>query len=390
MSTIPVPSGYSQSRNLTHVLPSLAASLGANFQNTLQLPAATSAMLLLVDGLGLEQLERYAAHAPFMRSLLSNQSTAQTEMSAVYPSTTAAGLSSLGTGLDVGQHGLVGYDVYDPLRQVVVNQLGGWDERTDPELWQPHPTVFQTLNTQRKAGEHDITPVAVSLSAFENSALTRAALQGPTFIGQNELTQRFVQATAEAQRPGALVYLYVNELDKAGHAHGPGSDPWLENLEEIDANIRRMTNKLPADTLAAVTGDHGMIEVRPEDRIDYSQVPELIAHIGHTAGEPRMVQLHFEPNATDNQRSQTRRAWQRRFGDRAWVITREQAVSAGWFGRVSGRIRPRIGELIISSHEPVALYDGRRASAHSFAMVGHHGAPTSAEVRVPWLVFKRP
>ncbi|HIW46765.1 MAG TPA: alkaline phosphatase family protein [Candidatus Yaniella excrementigallinarum] len=390
MSTSPVPSGYSQSRNLTHVLPSLAASLGANFHNTMQLPKAASAILLLVDGLGLEQLERYGAHAPFLRSLLAKQPAAQTEMSAVYPTTTAAGLSSLGTGLDVGQHGLVGYDVYDPQRQVVVNQLGGWDERTDPELWQPHPTIFQTLNTQRGAGEHDIIPVAVSLSAFETSALTRAALHGPKFIGQNELTQRFVQATAEAQRPGALVYLYVNELDKAGHAHGPGSDAWLEALEEIDANIRRMRNKLPTNTLAAVTGDHGMTEVKPEDRIDYSQDPELVAHIAHTAGEPRMVQLHFEPNATESQRTQTRTAWQKRFGDRAWVITREEAISAGWFGRVAERIRPRIGELIIAGHDPIALYDGRRASPHSFTMVGHHGAPTSGEVRVPWLVFKRP
>src|SRR5699024_5957535 len=152
MSTSPVPSGYSQSRNLTHVLPSLAASLGANFHNTMQLPKAASAILLLVDGLGLEQLERYGAHAPFLRSLLAKQPAAQTETAAVYPTTTAAGLSSLGAGLDVGRHGLVGYDVHDPQRQVVVTRLGGWDERTDPELWQPPPTISQTIKTRPSGG----------------------------------------------------------------------------------------------------------------------------------------------------------------------------------------------------------------------------------------------
>lgn len=385
-----LPTGYDTRRNLTHVFASLASSLGASFENALRLPTASSAILLLVDGLGLEQLQQYSAHAPFMRSILKRQTPEQTEMSSVYPSTTAAGLSSLGTGLDPGQHGLVGFDVYDPDRQVVVNQLGGWDEQTDPEIWQPHPTIFDRLKTQRAEGVHDIEPIAVSLPGFEHSALTRAALSGPRFEGQLDLTQRFNKAASEAQSPGALIYLYVNELDRAGHADGPGSGPWLEVLEEIDANIRRMQRKLPANTLAAVTADHGMIEVREEHRVDFSVHEELVEHVGHTAGEPRMVQLHYDSDATAEQRDQTLQAWQRHFGKQAWIATRDEAIQAGWFGKLNQRVRPRIGDLIISGHEPIALYDARRAAPQSFAMVGHHGAPTPAEVRVPWLVFNAP
>ena len=388
--TMPLPTGYNRQRNLTHVLPSLAASLGAALPNSLQLPAARSAILLLVDGLGLEQLEQFSAHAPFLRSVLKRQSAEQTELSSIYPSTTAAALSSLGTGLPPGEHGLVGYDVYDPERDTVVNQLGGWDERTDPETWQPNPTIFQSLNKERLAGVHAIEPVTVSLSAFEDSALTRAALQGPRFVGQDELSERFQQAAQEAQQPGTLIYLYVNELDKTGHQFGPGSDQWLEVLEEIDAQARRMVHKLPAETLAAVTGDHGMIEVKEEDRIDFAEDEELIQHIAHTAGEPRMVQLHFDPSATQAQRAQTLSAWHRRFGDQSWVVTRDQAIAAGWFGTVNGRVRPRIGELVVTSFAPIALYDSRRATPQSFNMVGHHGAPTPAEVRVPWLMIQNP
>ena len=388
--TMPLPTGYNPERNLTHVLPSLAASLGAALPNTLQLPTARSAILLLVDGLGLEQLEQFSAHAPFLRNALKQQSAGQTELSSIYPSTTAAGLSSLGTGLPPGEHGLVGYDVYDPERDTVVNQLGGWDERTDPEAWQPTPTVFQQLNEERQTGVHTIEPVTVSLLAFEESALTRAALQGPRFVGQDDLTARFQHAAQEAQQPGALIYLYVNELDKTGHQYGPGSDQWLEVLEEIDAQARRMVRNLPDGTLAAVTGDHGMIEVAEEDRIDFADDEELVGHIAHTAGEPRMVQLHFDPTATQEQRANTIAAWQRRFGDRSWVVTRDQVIDAGWFGTVNGRVRPRIGEVLVTSFAPIALYDSRRATPQSFQMVGHHGAPTPAEVRVPWLMIRIP
>src|SRR5699024_5003593 len=132
-----IPSGFNRQRNLTHVIPSLAASLGATMENTLGLPTASSAILLMVDGLGLEQLEQFSAHAPFFRRTMQQQTADQTEMSTIYPSTTAAALSSLGTGLPPGEHGIVGYDVYDPQRQKVINQLGGWDERTDPPRWQP-------------------------------------------------------------------------------------------------------------------------------------------------------------------------------------------------------------------------------------------------------------
>ncbi len=385
-----LPAGFNAQRNLTHVLPSLAASLGAALPNTLQLPSARSAILLLVDGLGLEQLEQYSAHAPFLRHVLKQQTDAQTELSTIYPSTTAAALSSLGTGLPPGEHGLVGYDVYDPHRDTVINQLGGWDERTDPETWQPAPTIFQQLNEQRLVGVHNIEPITVSLPAFEDSALTRAALQGPRFIGPDTLTARFNQAAYEAQRPGALIYLYANELDRVGHQYGPGSAEWLEVLEELDAQARRLVRKLPEGTLAAVTGDHGMITVHEEDRIDFGHDEELVGHIAHTAGEPRMVQLHFEPNATEQQREQTIAAWQRRFGDRAWVVTRQQAVEAGWFGNVNGRVHPRIGDVLVTGFEPIALYDSRRAAPQSFAMVGHHGAPTPAEVRIPWLLIRIP
>jgi predicted AlkP superfamily pyrophosphatase or phosphodiesterase len=388
--TMALPDRYNPDRNLTHVVPSLAASLGAALPNTLDLPKARSAILLLVDGLGLEQLQQYSAHAPFLRGVLQRQTAAQTELSTVYPSTTAAALSSLGTGLSPGEHGLVGYDVYDPARDTVINQLGGWDERTDPEAWQPADTLFEQLNEQRLMGVHTIEPITISLPAFEKSALTRAALKGPRFISHEELTARFQAAAHAAHQPGALIYLYVNELDKIGHQFGPGSDRWLETLEELDAQARRMVRKLPQDTLAAVTGDHGMIEVKEEDRIDFAHDEELIEHIAHTAGEPRMVQLHFATEATEQDRQQTLAAWQQRFGEQAWVVTRDQAIDAGWFGSVNGRVRERIGELIVTGSAPIALYDSRRAAPQSFAMVGHHGAPTPAETRVPWLVIHAP
>ncbi len=61
-------------------------------------------------------------------------------LDSAFPSTTAASLASLGTGLAPGQHGMVGYDVLDPDQDKVVNMLGNWDAGVDPPDWQPFPT----------------------------------------------------------------------------------------------------------------------------------------------------------------------------------------------------------------------------------------------------------
>ncbi|MGO1885147.1 MAG: alkaline phosphatase family protein [Citricoccus sp.] len=402
-SAAQIPAGPDYAgRSLAGVLTSSAAALGAaGFANTLQLPRTRRAAVVMVDGLGKALLKRYAGHAPFLKSMLERDSST---LQVAYPTTTAASLSTLGTGLAPGRHGLVGYDVLDPERDTVINQLGGWDPQTDPLAWQPYPTVFERLAATRpEASGTGGTPVSafddpgvqavtVSLPAFENSALTTAALRGSRFVAAKTLQARFQRAKEElhAATGPILLYLYLNELDKAGHQHGIGSEQWLYALEEIDGAARRLSTAVPKDTVLLLTGDHGMIDVPESGRIDYAELPALVDGIRHTAGEPRFVQMHFAPDASAAVREGTTAAWQEAFGDQAWILTREQAVAAGWFGEVETRVAPRLGDLLVAAHGPVALYDGRRAAPSAFEMVGHHGAPTRAEREVPLLFLQRP
>lgn len=383
-ATVDLPAGPDYAgRSLSQVLPSAVASLGVpGWQNPLGLPPARRVIVVMVDGLGSALLKRFAGHAPFLKSA---QAAHSQVLHASFPTTTAASLSSLGTGLAPGEHGLVGYEVLDPERGKVIQQLGGWDPATDPVQWQPHPTVFERL-----AGS-EVEAVTVSLPKFEGSALTQAALRGSRFEAARTLHARFQKARQEVQEgPRKLVYLYVNELDKEGHRHGTGSPEWLRELEEVDGAVRRLAGQVPADTHVLVTGDHGMLDVPASGRLDYSEQPELVSGVEHTAGEPRFVQLHFAADASEQVRQGTREAWQSAYGSRAWVLTRDQAVAAGWFGGVQERVLPRIGELIIAPREPLALFDGRRASDSAWDMVGHHGAPTAAERQVPLISAQVP
>ncbi|WP_129360912.1 MULTISPECIES: alkaline phosphatase family protein [Micrococcaceae] len=329
--------------------------------------------VVLVDGLGSSLLSRHGGHAPHLRKSLDLG-----ELDSALPSTTAASLAVLGTGMPTGQTGMVGYDVVDPDRGVVVNQLSGWDPAVDPLHWQPNPTIFERIDGLGDA-------VTVSMSAYEDSALTRAALRGSRFVAAGSTLARVSQAADILKtRNPTFMYLYWGELDQTGHKHGCTSERWLEALEELDHGLKRLSSRVGPDTLILLTADHGMVDVPEADRVDYSNIPELVAGVRLTAGEPRMVQLHLEDPDDAAVRRRLVEAWAHHFGDRAWILDREELISAGYFGdRIRPEVRHRIGDIIVAAHGSLALYDVRRTNTGALKMVGQHGSWTEEERSVP-------
>ncbi|WP_457949585.1 alkaline phosphatase family protein [Pseudarthrobacter sp. alpha12b] len=373
-------------RSIAEVLTSAAASLGMEgFTNTLGLPAASRVCVVLADGLGRNLLKQKSAHTPFLRSVLqAGQGDVPVWLDSAFPSTTAAALSSLGTGLPAGQHGMVGYDVLDPGQDKVVNLLGNWDPGVDPSAWQPFPTVFERI-------AHQVDVSTVSLSQFDGSPMTRAALRGGRFIpGTTAHARTAAAADAMAASGPSLMYFYVNDLDKAGHRYGCRSEQWEHQLEELDATVKRLNSTLPAGTTILLTADHGMLDVAEQHRIDFSTDPELVDGVRHTAGEPRMVHLYLEAArlaAGADGLERLLAAWKARFGDRIWAFTREEAVAGGLFGDVRPAVEGRIGDVMIAARDAVALYDGRRMRPTAMEVVGQHGSLTKAEREVPLLCF---
>ncbi|MBT2567016.1 alkaline phosphatase family protein [Arthrobacter sp. ISL-85] len=371
-------------RSIAEVLTSAAASLGVEgFSNTLGLPAASRVCVVLADGLGRNLLKQKSAHTPFLRSVQqAGQGDVPVWLDSAFPSTTAAALSSFGTGLPAGQHGMVGYDVLDPDQDKVVNLLGNWDPGVDPSAWQPFPTVFERI-------AHQVDVSTVSLAQFDGSPMTRAALRGGRFIpGATAHARTAAAADAMAASGPSLMYFYVNDLDKAGHRHGCRSEQWEHQLEELDATVKRLNSGLPAGTTILLTADHGMLDVAEPQRIDFSTDPALVAGVRHTAGEPRMVHLYLEEShLTDAGRERLVAAWKGRFGDRIWAFTRGEALAGGLFGDVRPAVERRIGDVMIAARDAVALYDGRRMRPTAMEVVGQHGSLSKAEREVPLLCF---
>ncbi|HET7477602.1 MAG TPA: nucleotide pyrophosphatase/phosphodiesterase family protein [Dermatophilaceae bacterium] len=354
-----------------HPLPSAGGA------GLLELPPARRAVVALIDGLGYDLLRQRGGHAPFLRGLL----PAAYRLSAGFPSTTATSMGTFGTGLPPGAHGLVGYEVLVPGEDQLLNELSwttnGKHHGPDPRRWQPRETVFE------RAEAAGVAVTRIGPGFFDGSGLTRAALRGGTFRAAHDLTAR-VLASVDALRAASrsLVYLYWGDLDKVGHVFGCRSWEWGDELEVIDAALAQLVDKVPADTAVYVTGDHGMVDAPHALRIDLAYDPVLSAGVRHVGGEPRALQLYCEPGAA----ADVLATWRERVGRRAWVHSREEVVRAGWFGQVTERVLPRIGDVVVAMRENFAIVDSRRARPELLALIGLHGSLTSDEEGVPLVV----
>ena len=358
--------------------PSLADVLTGAFAamvgepHRLNLAPVRSAAVLLVDGLGMSALQRRAGHA---RRLLGAIPNTGGVIESGFPTTTASALATLTTGLSAGEHGLVGYSVIDRAGDRVVNQLTGWDDAMTPAQWQPFETVFE------RSAARGIDAVVVGAERYRDTGFTDAVLRGARFAPRVSIADR-VAAGAELLRGSEqrLVYIYVPELDKAGHSHGVESELWTARLEQLDAALAAFDTNLPADVGVLLTADHGMLDIPPHRRLVFSADDPLWQGIRHVAGEPRCLHLGLDD---PQQARAVRDRWRTAEGDRAWVVTREEAIDAHWFGAVSAAALPRIGDVIVAARAQVAYYDARTATARSLAMVGQHGSFSPEELRVP-------
>lgn len=366
--------------SLRAVMPAVLDALGhptrsadrdsAQDRESLGLPTAPRACVVMLDGVGAHLLQERGGHCPFLRREFRDALTLQSG----YPSTTAASLTVLGTGESPGTTGMLGYTVRHPGSKQLMNLISWQDTPVSPEEWQKVPTLVEQL------GPVSQRVVSIGLPRFADSGLTRAALRGPRFVGATELADRVDIAVAELSGHTAdLVYLYWGDVDTTGHHYGWKSAQWGDAMELVDGELSRLARLLPPDTLLLVTADHGMVDLGPESRLDVAHEPVLAADVELVAGEPRAVHVHTAPERAP----QVAARWADYLGDTAWVLPREEAIELGLFGAVSDIHRGVIGDVVVATRGTRAVMDSRTQTEASLRLIGVHGSLTAAEVEVP-------
>jgi len=328
---------------------------------------AEQVVLLVVDGLGWEQLQERAESAP---TLLSGDGG---PITSVVPTTTATALTSITTGRTPSEHGVVGYRVATPdgaSGPDVLNVLRWCTGAGDARLRLPAPTV------QKCPPFGGPGVPAITRSEFSSTGFTAAHLSGAHLVGWRVPSTLVVEVGRMLNAGHPLIYAYYDGIDKVAHEHGLGPH-YLAELAAVDRLVGDLLEVLPPGAALVVTADHGQVEVGASARVPG---PELMAATELVSGEGRFRWLHARRGAHDD----LLKAAEDAHGDEAWVRTRGQIIDEGWFGGpLADVVADRLGDVALVAREPVAFLDP--ADTGETRLFARHGSLTSAEMLVPLL-----
>jgi hypothetical protein len=353
---------------------SIFSTLGLDIDNPLELtPSVGPQILILIDGFGSFILDGYGSQVPNIEKL----SVDAAQLRSHFPTTTVTNLTSLGTGELPSRHGMVGYTMRIPFASEGTPQLLNglkWDPRIDPLTWQRQPTLFERGSNIGIQSHH------VASRRYEGSGFTLAALRGATYLPAQSDDEILAAIEVATGQKNSFTYIYLNDVDEAGHGFGVGSSKWLSALQRVDELIRKIVERLPQGSRLWMTADHGMVNAG--EKIVLGEGNRLLDEVNLLGGEPRARHLYLTGEGVEERMETVKKNWRDFFGDRIELLEAREAFGSD----IDPAHFDRIGDIIAVPKDETVLLELERKEAQS-RMVGHHGAQTEIELAIPLRLF---
>jgi hypothetical protein len=361
-------------------------------------------ILIVLDGFGYREWQNQASEG-FVKAMTTKGHTRP--ITTVFPSTTAAALTSLSTGLTPQEHGLPEWFVYFRELDMIIATLPfspmgdpGRDtlwRTTDPRILFKGETVYRML-AREGIPSHSFVNRNIAETAYSTTSLKGSEMN--PYSSASDL-MAMVRRKVEAVTTRAFFYVYWSYVDTIEHRFGPNTDESTLEASLISYSIQKgLVEKLDSSvakkTLVIVTADHGQINVSPKATVYLNRYRKLVENFEKSesgtkilpAGSPRDVFLHLGTNSDD-----MKDYLEKKLEGKATILGIEESIRMGLFGINNPRrnFRDRVGDLLILPHKKDTIwYDQsketgrpRRASNGKFDLLGHHGGLSEDEMKIP-------
>ena len=353
-------------------------------------------ILLLCDGFGYNEWKRQERKG-FVGALSSKGSVRP--ISTVFPSTTAAALTTVTTGLTPQEHGLPEWYVYmDEVGEMIVtlpfSRVG--DRGRDTLVGQMNPkTLFdgETIFSKLRAGGVKCTSlISRSLAHTSYSSISRGGSEVIPYTWASDLTVS-LRRLIEGSRGRNFFYVYWSYVDTVEHVYGPNTDE-----SEVEASLishafqegflSKFDREAAKRTLILVTADHGQIQVEPRKTLYMNRYRKLTQSLERNPsggpilpwGSARDVYLRVEETKLE----EVRLYLERKLEGVASVMTTKEAIDHGLFGmgKPTKKFLRRVGNLMILPHGVKTVWF-RYREMDPLSLRGHHGGLTRDEMTIP-------
>lgn len=353
-------------------------------------------VLFFVDAFGWRFYERFQ-DAPFLKRM--GRHGRIEKLTSQFPSTTAAHVTTMHTGLPVGVSGVHEWYYYEPKVDRIIAPLlfsyAGTRERdalkglkVNAESIYPKGILYSELKAM------GVDSFNFGLRDYTPSTYSKIVMEGSEIRSFKTLSEGLVNAGAVLNKQTSPTYIqiYFDKIDSIGHEYGPNS-PQIE--AEIETFLLMMENYFERifkgkRILFLMTADHGMCEVDPKTTVylnanlNFDGFQRFVkknrrGHLLVPAGSPRDMFLYINDEMLDEAQA----FLATRLEGKADVVKTESLIADGYFGpQVSPAFRERVANLVVLSyrHESVWWYEKDKYEQNFY---GHHGGLTPQELEIP-------
>lgn len=357
-------------------------------------PRPKKIVLFFIDSFGFLFWQKYWKKFKFLQKI--TQDGVVTPISALFPSTTAASVSTMSLGVLPSQHALYEWNLYidkydEVIQTLPFSPLG--TRQIDKCLLLGHnpkyllnrqETVFQKLANARVESYHVVG------REFANSAYNSLVSQGATVIGFSTLESGLVNIKniLKNARNKTFISFYWGGIDGVAHKFGPGSEKHDTEIANFWSAVEYAFAdfKKSADTLFLFTADHGSIAGDPAKTYYLNlEIPEIVSFLKtgkkgqviYPNGAPRDVFLHVKAGDT----KEVLGLLKQKLAGVARVMRTREAINSGLFGPppYSKEFIKRLGQILILPYggNYVWWYEKDKLENRFW---GHHGGLAPEEM----------
>jgi predicted AlkP superfamily pyrophosphatase or phosphodiesterase len=392
--------------NPTFVKPKYDSGGFAGIPNRIKAAFASkqydAVVLFFIDAFGWRFYERFQ-DAAFIQRIAKHGKIEK--LTSQFPSTTAAHVTTIHTGLPVGESGVHEWYYYEPhVDQIIAPLLfsvAGTTERdtlkktkVNPEKLYPKSVFYPELKNM------GVEVYNLGLREYTPSTFSKVAMIGSEFRAFKTLSEALVNLgiLLEKKKSPLYVNLYFDKIDALAHEYGPSAPQTEAEIETfllmLEHYFERTFNG-KKKVLFLMTADHGVSEVSPQRTVylnidkDFKGFDRFIkknrkGDLLVPAGSARDMFLYIKDDILDEAQA----FLSKRLEGKADVVKTETLIHEGYFGeKISQRFRERVGNLVALSyrHEAVWWFEKEKYEQKYF---GHHGGLTPQEMEIPLYAYE--
>jgi predicted AlkP superfamily pyrophosphatase or phosphodiesterase len=344
---------------------------------------AENIVLIVLDGIGYEYLQEHGKNTVFEQHL-------QEKITSVFPSTTAACISSFLTGVAPQQHAITGWFVYLKELGTVAKILPfsprfGGDQFSQVGI--SPEKIFSQINVAQRIMKRKTFQITKKSIAY--SDYTSILSKGAKTLSYKNLSGFFkkIKKAIKSDKKRKFIYAYWSQFDALCHRHGVQSKQVASHFAELNTGMERFIESIRGtNSILIITADHGIIDTEKSKTIRINNYPKLMETLAlPLCGDPRLAYCYLRPNKT----KQFEDFIGEYFSHACELRKSEELIENNFFGlsTPSRKLYDRVGDYTLIMKDNYVIKDFLLGEKEKF-LIGNHGGVSSTEMFVPLITIE--